>query len=171
MAAIDRAWSSPPLSFLSSPSGIAGRERVTQGRGQRNHFCLATCCWLYPSHLTTGCGGYLGNRESVCDRRQRRKREPVPEMISRMCSQVLQRLSAIGYADPKSLVALMPVLAKMTISPNRLDALLGLIRWVINHGPDGIRSHLYRRIWPEHLQQPILIFKIWIEPWIEVTWR
>ena len=88
-----------------------------------------------------------------------------------MRSQEVQRLSAIGYADPKPLVALMPVLAKMTISPNLLDALLGLIRWVIDHGPDGIRRHLYRRIWPEHLQQLVLVLKLRFEPEIVIAGR
>ena len=36
-----------------------------------------------PSQRTTGCGGYFGNRESVCDNWQSRNREPLPETISR----------------------------------------------------------------------------------------
>ena len=42
-----------------------------------------------------GCGGYLGNRASECDKPHSRNREPLGEMISRMCRQVSQRLVAI----------------------------------------------------------------------------
>ena len=53
----------------------------------------------YPPHSATGCGGYLGNRASECDRPHSRKREPFAEVISRICRHVSHRLVAIPITE------------------------------------------------------------------------
>jgi hypothetical protein len=89
-----------------SPKGAglvnaASKQRAVRGHCLRHvvHDFSAAFRSRYPPHSATGCGGYLGNRRSECDKPHNRKRAPFAEVISRICRHVSHRLASIPITD------------------------------------------------------------------------
>lgn len=73
----------------------------------------------YPSHRRRGCGGYLANRWSFCDRRHNRNLEPVPETTVRTCEQ-------FWHSDS---ISIDPALFRTKLWACRLDRSPHALRW------------------------------------------
>ena len=77
----------------------------------------------YPTHWATGCGRYFGNRQSFCDNRHRRNREPFAETTSFLWAQVSQRLSVICCFCCRRAASRSCRWPRVPIRPQQKDAL------------------------------------------------
>src|SRR5260370_898446 len=93
----------PPIAGCWTMSGSCSTLDEPNGQTTRPHCLddfsfahskqlLSSINLVYPAQVSTGCGGYFGNRRSVCDSRQSKKREPFAETTFFIWAQASQRL-------------------------------------------------------------------------------